>query len=152
MKTRMILLGLAAVLAATPVLAAQSLKTGPGLVAEAAYAVRKEKWRLGADLARDAIRTRVLNADDMAGAYNNLCIALTGLKEYAEAIEACDNALVYQPRQWETHNNRGNVYYLMGLHDKALASYYKAMELKPGHAVLRANIARVLRQRKSAAF
>ncbi|MDX2141957.1 MAG: tetratricopeptide repeat protein [Rhodospirillaceae bacterium] len=127
---------------------AQLFSRGNGLVNEAAYALDRENWAQGTALAREALRSGELMPGNIPAAYNNLCIGLTGLGRYDEAMEACNKAVEMRPRQWSFYNNRANIYYYRGEYDRALAEYYKAMTFSPGDDVLLQNIALTLRVRK----
>jgi tetratricopeptide (TPR) repeat protein len=142
------LLGAAVVAAATPA-AAQMFSRGNGLVNESAYALDRENWRQGAALAREALRSGELMPQNVPAAYNNLCIGLTGLGQFDEAMEACNKAIELRPRQWSFYNNRGNIYFYRSEFDRALAEYYKAMTFSPGDEVLLQNIALSLKMRKN---
>lgn len=127
---------------------AQMFTRGNGLVNESAYALDREKWREGTSLARQALESGELMPGNIPSAYNNLCVGLTGLGRFDEAMEACTKAINLKPRQWSFYNNRGNIYYYLGQYDRALAEYYKAMTFSPADNVLLQNIALTLKVRR----
>jgi tetratricopeptide (TPR) repeat protein len=145
---RLAFLSTAALLLVAGGASAQLFSRGNGLVNEAAYALDRENWSQGTALAREALRSGELMPGNIPAAYNNLCIGLTGLGKYDEAMEACNKAVEMRPRQWSFYNNRANIYYYRGEYDRALAEYYKAMTFSPGDDVLLQNIALTLRVRK----
>jgi len=145
---RSLLLGAAAVMLTTVTATAQMFSRGNGLVNEAAYALDRENWRQGAALAQEALRSGELMPSNVPAAYNNLCIGLTGLGKFDEAMTACNKAIEMKPRQWSFYNNRGNIYFYRSEFDRALAEYYKAMTFSPGDEVLLQNIALSLKVRK----
>lgn len=126
----------------------QMFSRGNGLVNDAAYALDREDWDRGTQLAREALRSGELMPGNIPAAYNNYCVGLTGLRKFDEAMEACNKAIEMRPRQWSFYNNRANIHFYLGQFDRALAEYYKAMTFSPGDDVLLQNIALTLRVRK----
>src|SRR3954462_1190564 len=106
--------------------AAQSFRPANSWVNDAAFMLDRKDWLGGTQLTRQALRSGELTPENHAAALNNLCIGLTGLNQYAEATEDCLKAIELSPRQWQSYNNLGNIYYFLGQYDKALAQYYKA--------------------------
>lgn len=131
--------------------AAQEFSRGNALVNQSAYAVDMERWGEGVKLAEDALRSGEVTLDNMPALYNNLCIGLTGLRRFNDAIAACDKALEMKPRNWAFYNNRANIYFYLGQFSKALAEYYKAVTFNPANSVLISNIGLTLEYRKSRA-
>ncbi len=138
----------AAFTVATFAASAQMFSRGNGLVNESAYALDRKNWRQGVELAQEAMRSGELMPSNTPAAYNNLCIGLTGLGKFDEAMDACDSAIKLKPRQWSFYNNRGNIYFYRSEFDRALAEYYKALTFSPGDDVLLQNIALSLKVRK----
>lgn len=128
---------------------AQMFSRGNGLVNESAYALDRKNWNQGVNLAREALRSGELMPSNLPAAYNNLCIGLTGMGKFDDAMEACNKAIELRPRQWSFYNNRGNIHYYRGEFDRALAEYYKALTFSPNDDVLLQNIALSLKVRKS---
>jgi len=144
-------IGFVAVLAFASVPAdAQLFSAGNGMVNDSAKALDRNDWGTGVYLAQRAIRSGELMPTNVPAAYNNLCIGLTGMGKYDEAMQACDRALELRPRSWAFYNNRANIYFHRGMYERALAEYYKAMTFSPGDDVLLSNIALTLRTRKEA--
>jgi tetratricopeptide (TPR) repeat protein len=150
MAHRLALLACAAVLTATTITtaSAQGFLPGNGLVNESAYALERENWRKGADLAQKALRSGELLPENLPSAYNNLCIGLSRLGKLDDAMEACNKAVNLRPRQWSFYNNRANIYFFQAQFDRALAEYYKAMTFSPGDDILLQNIALTLKARR----
>ena len=134
------------VLAATA--SAQMFSRGNGLVNDAAYALDRKQWDKGVSLVQEAFKSGELMPTNVPAAYNNLCIGLTGMRKFDDAIAACDKAVAMKPRQWSFYNNRANIFFYLGQYDRALAEYYKAMTFSPGDNVLMSNIGLTLKQRR----
>jgi tetratricopeptide (TPR) repeat protein len=147
-RTTALFCTVAALTLATFAASAQMFARGNGLVNESAYALDRKNWRQGVSLAQEALRSGELMPTNMPAAYNNLCIGLTGMGKFDEAMDACDKAITLKPRQWSFYNNRGNIYFYRSEFDRALAEYYKALTFSPGDDVLLQNIALSLKVRK----
>jgi tetratricopeptide (TPR) repeat protein len=127
--------------------AAQMYDRSTALINDSAIELDRGHFRDGVDLAKKALGTGVIAAENYPGVYNNLCIGLTGLRRYDEALDACNKALELSPRSWVFYNNRANIYFYRGQYDRALAEYYKAMTFSNGTSVLMRNINLTLRKR-----
>lgn len=64
-------------------------------------------------------------------AYNALCISLTSIGEFDEALVACNTAINLEKRKWQAINSRGSLHYKSGKYQEALADYRAAFELAP---------------------
>jgi tetratricopeptide (TPR) repeat protein len=142
-------LGFALLLSATIALpcAAQQFDRANSLMNESAAELDRGHFKEGVTLAEQALRTGAISGESYPGLYNNLCVGLTGLQRYEEAIDACNKALELSPRSWSFYNNRGNIYFYQGHYDRALAEYYKAMTFATGTSVLMKNINLTMRKR-----
>lgn len=129
---------------------AQSFHPANSWVNEAAYLLDRKNWAEGTQLTRQAIRSGELTLDNYSAALNNLCIGLTGLNQLGEATESCLKAIEMSPRQWQSYNNLGNIYYFLGQYDKALAQYYKALSFRTESSILLKNIRLTLDMRNRA--
>ena len=136
-------------LTGTPSQAAPFFSAGNALMNQSAAALDRERWREGAELAEQALRSGDVVLGDLPGAYSNLCIGLTGLRRFDDAIAACNRAVQMRPRQWTFYNNRANIFFYLGQFDRALAEYYKAMTFSSGSNVLLNNIGLALQYRKN---
>lgn len=76
------------------------------------------------------LREAVAAAPGDAYARKSLGIALAR-QDPAAALVELDAALVLAPGDWETHSARGNVLRELGEHDRAVASYRRALALRP---------------------
>jgi len=85
----------------------------------------KNKWRIGR---MDMIQLR-----------SNLCVAYMYMARLEEALRQCKIGLDLLPNRWETLNNLGTVYLLQGDYEHALASYERALKMKPNSGVLQKN-------------
>ena len=131
-----------------PASAQQQFGAGNQLVNESAYAISRERWYEAANLAEEALRSGELTLENIPSAYNNLCVALTGQRQFVKAIDACDKAVDLRPGQWSFYNSRANIDFYQGNFDRALAEYYKAMTFNSGGSVLMHNISLTLEYRK----
>jgi tetratricopeptide (TPR) repeat protein len=127
--------------------AAQDFERSKSLINESAVELDRGHFKQGVALAQEALQSGAVGADNYAGVYNNLCIGLTGLTRYTEALDSCNRALELSPRSWVFYNNRANIYFYQGQYDRALAEYYKAMTFANGTSVLMKNINLTLRKR-----
>ena len=128
---------------------AQSFRPSNGWVNEAATMLDAKMWQKGTERTRAAPRTGELTAENHAAALNNLCIGLTGLTQYSDAMEACLQAIDMSPRQWQSYNNLANIYFYLNQYDKALAQYYKALSFRSSSGILLQNIRLTLDVRSS---
>ncbi|MGZ6213152.1 MAG: tetratricopeptide repeat protein [Candidatus Binataceae bacterium] len=133
--------------AVTGPIAAQDFNRASALINDAAVELDRGHFSEGLKLAEEALRSGAVSADNYAGLYNNLCIGLTGLERFNEALDYCNRALALSPRAWAFYNNRANIYFHQGQYDRALAEYYKAMTFSDGTSILMKNINLTLRKR-----
>ncbi len=61
-------------------------------------------------------------------AYNCLCVSLTGLGKVADALEACNRSLEYNPVHWESLKSRATVYYMIQDFDNSLEDFTLSLE------------------------
>jgi tetratricopeptide (TPR) repeat protein len=134
---------------ATTAAQAQSFRPGNGWVNEAAMMLDAKEWQKGTEKTRAALRSGELTPENHAAALNNLCIGLTGLTQYSDAMDACLQAIDMSPRQWQSYNNLANIYFYLNQYDKALAQYYKALSFRSSSGVLLQNIRLTLDVRSS---
>ncbi len=145
---KFIAMGAVCVLASTGA-QAQSFRPGNGWVNEAAMMLDAKEWQKGTERTRAALRTGELTQENHAAALNNLCIGLTGLTQYSDAMLACLQAIDMSPRQWQSYNNLANIYFYLNQYDKALAQYYKALSFRSSSGILLQNIRLTLDVRSS---
>lgn len=89
---------------------------------------------------RDSLR---LNGDS-APTHYNLGIALSMLRQYAEATREYEAAVRLDPSHAEAHNNLGAMLHVAGRLDEAATHYRKAFDLRPENAEARSNLGRLL--------
>jgi tetratricopeptide (TPR) repeat protein len=147
MLKRVVGIAIGGALVTTMPCTAQIYDHSTSLINDSAIALDRGHFREGVDLAKEALSTGTIAAENYPGLYNNLCIGLTGLRRYDDALEACNKALELSPRSWVFYNNRANIYFYRGQYDHALAEYYKAMTFASGTSVLMRNINLTLRRR-----
>jgi tetratricopeptide (TPR) repeat protein len=141
MRTLLKTLSVAALCAlSAPSVQAQSFRPGNGWVNDAAMMLDAKEWQKGTEKTRAALRSGELTPENHAAALNNLCIGLTGLTQYSDAMDACLQAIDMSPRQWQSYNNLANIYFFLNQYDKALAQYYKALSFRSSSGILLQNI------------
>lgn len=89
---------------------------------------------------RESLR---LNPDSAATHYN-LGVALSMLREYADATREFESAVRLDPDHAEARNNLGAMLHVAGRFDEAAAHYRKAIELRPENAEAHSNLGRLL--------
>ncbi len=75
----------------------------------------------------------------VAGAHENLALALRQLNRFEEALHHYDQALALDPQHAQTHVNRGVALKSLKRYDAALESYQKALSLQPDMVQARYN-------------
>jgi Flp pilus assembly protein TadD len=86
-----------------------------------------------------------------ADAHNNLGSALMRLHQIPEAAAEFETALRLQPNDAEAHNNLGSVWAGADRLAEAIPQFQAALRLAPDYMAARANLAKALRQFRSAA-
>ena len=127
---------------------AQMFGPGNGLINDSAHELDRGRFDKAVELVQQAFKSGDISPMNMSAAYNNLCIGLTGQHKFDEAIDACNRALAFLPREWKYYNNRANIYFYLGEYDRALAEYYKAMTFSHGDSILMSNIGITLKHRR----
>jgi tetratricopeptide (TPR) repeat protein len=69
-----------------------------------------------------------------ARAYNNLAVALLREKRYEESVKNAAESLKLDPSFVDTYNTLGAAYYDLGLYDKSMAAFEKAVFFSDGRA------------------
>ena len=87
-----------------------------------------------------ALRSRNLSKNETRDVHSGLCVAYMSLKRFTEAIEQCEASLDIQSNKWETINNLGTVYLVMGDYENAIRAYEKALRMKPKSEILHFNL------------
>jgi Flp pilus assembly protein TadD len=89
---------------------------------------------------RESLR---LNADS-APTHYNLGLALSMLRQYADATREYEAAVRLDPNHADAHNNLGAMLHVAGRLDDAASHYRQALELRPENAEAHANLGRLL--------
>lgn len=98
------------------------------LIVESASALDAGEYDRARKLAEQALDL-VLTPQDRAAALNNLCIALTYLRRFGEALRTCDKLIRTSPPDWRYLNNRANAHLQSGDIGAALADYGSALDI-----------------------
>ena len=86
-----------------------------------------------------ALKRRNLSRPDMIQLRSDLCVTYMYLDRFEEALEQCILGIRLMPNRWQTLNNLGTVYLVQGDFESAIASYEKALKMKPNSRVLKFN-------------
>jgi len=78
---------------------------------------------------------------DIPSIYSYMGISLKDMNRYSEAIEVLETGTTYDEERTDIYNLLGFCYFKQKLHEKAIASFKKVLELNPGSAIDYANIA-----------
>jgi tetratricopeptide (TPR) repeat protein len=78
-------------------------------LADGAAALRAGDVEEGVRLTERGLARAADRRDRVAG-YSNLCAGLAMLERFAEALQACDQALQLDERHWRSYSNRALVY------------------------------------------
>jgi hypothetical protein len=58
-------------------------------------------------------------------------------EDYKKALQFCQEAVMLEEENATSHTRLGSVYFMMGLRDKALAAWERALEIDPGYEELK---------------
>ena len=81
------------------------------------------------------IKSKRQSRKDLAGAFNNRCLAYSDKKEFDRAIADCNEAIRLTPNEPSLFFNRGNVYNDKGQPDRAIQDYDRAIRLNSNDAL-----------------
>lgn len=87
-----------------------------------------------------ALGSRNLSTNEKRDVHNGLCLAYMSLEKFTEAITQCKASLDIQSNKWETLNNLGTVYLIMGDYENSIRAYEKALRMKPNSEILHLNL------------
>jgi protein O-GlcNAc transferase len=90
-------------------------------------------------------RALQMQPDDLDTLVNS-ADALRELGRAAEAVPLYQRALQLNPQLVTAQNDLGNAFLFLGQFEEAVGCYQRALKLKPGDALIRFNLANVLRQ------
>ncbi len=108
-------------------------------------ALRAGDYAQGLQLTLDGSRS-VVSLHDRSGVYNNLCAGYVGVRQYAEALVACDRALEIRAQNWRVFNNRALALLGLGRITAARADVDRGLALHPGSPTL-ARVAALIDER-----
>jgi len=92
--------------------------------------ISKERWT---DAERE-LETSLRLMPNRVSTRTNLCATLVKLKKFREARELIEETQAIDPLNPELNLNQGLLFSEEGRHEEALASYNRAIELKPDYA------------------
>ncbi len=88
----------------------------------------------------EALKRKNLSRIEMIEVHNDLCVTYIYVERFEEAIEQCQASIEIQSNRWETYNNLGTVYLVMGAYQNAIDTYEKALKMKPKSQILLFNL------------
>lgn len=88
----------------------------------------------------EAIKRKSLSRIEMIDVHNGLCVTYMYLEFFEKAIVQCEASLNLQSNKWDTMNNLGTVYLLMGNYPEAIKVYERALRMKPKSKILLFNM------------
>jgi len=91
--------------------------------------VRNRDWR-----SESGLWLKTVQVSPSARAYNNLGVTLLREKRYHEAIGSAREALKLDPAYVDAYNTLGAGYYDLGLYDRSMAAFEKAVFFSDGRA------------------
>ena len=100
-----------------------------------ARALQLGQYQTGVELTRQGLKS-AQSFRDRASAYSNLCAGLLGLNRIEEALQACDEALSLNARNWRVYNNRAIALLKSGQLHAARESLHKGLALNPDSPTL----------------
>lgn len=144
MKPLGLLLGLLGVLAITTPAQAQSVQLlleDDQLLKNGRNAVHSGNLEKAMFYYEQALkREKSLSRIEMTAVHNDLCVTYMYLERFEEAIVQCKASLNIQSNKWETMNNLGTVYLVMGNFPVAINIYERALRMKPKSKILLFNM------------
>jgi tetratricopeptide (TPR) repeat protein len=111
-----------------------------GQTAQLAYC-GPQQYEIAADAYRKSIKSGFTNKVWLAEAHHKLGQSLFGLGQYEEAKTEMLQSLAIRPNTPEILNNLGSTQLKLGDKPGALASFEKAVTLRPNYAIARFNLA-----------
>lgn len=111
-----------------------------------AYALRRGDYEEGLSLTLEGLHSAV-ERRNKANAYNNLCAGYVGTEQFNKALEACNQALKFNDRNWHAYNNRALALLGVGLVVAARGDLEKGIALNPESSTL-ARVAQLVDERE----
>ena len=109
-------------------------------LADGAAALMSGNWQRGIDLTESGISS-VLSREDRAAAYANLCAGYAGLKQYAKALELCNQSLQLDESNWRAWQNRAASNLGLGKIEESLRDIEHGLQLNPDSDALQKTLA-----------
>lgn len=103
-----------------------------------------QQYDIAADAYRKSIRSGFTNKVWLAEAHHKLGQSLFGLEQYENAKTEMLQSLAIRPNTPEILNNLGSAQLKLGDKEGALASFEKAVTLRPNYAIARFNLAETI--------
>jgi tetratricopeptide (TPR) repeat protein len=85
-------------------------------------------------------RKASLSRIELVAIHSDLGVTYMYLERFEEAIAQWESSLEIQSNKWETLNNLGTVYLVMGQYQNALDAYNRALAMKPKSKILLLNL------------
>ena len=73
------------------------------------------------------------NSDFYKGAYNSLCVSLTGLGKINDALQMCNQSIGFSSTNWESLKSRATLYYMTQNFQKSLDDFTMSLEHAPNN-------------------
>jgi len=106
------------------------------LLSESATAALNADWQRGASLSRRLLSTPDLSSEIAAAGWSHLCVHLTNLADFGNAMVACNKSVALEPASWGNYMNRANLYVARNEMPQARSDYNRAKALNPSASVL----------------
>src|ERR1044072_6076537 len=104
---------------------------GPNvMLADGAEALMHGDWQRGIQLTQMGL-TFAISQQDRASALANLCAGFAALKQYARALEHCDQSIAIVDDNWRTWQNRAAANLGLGKVEEALRDIQRGLQLNP---------------------
>jgi tetratricopeptide (TPR) repeat protein len=100
------------------------------LLAEGSAALMSGDWQRGIDLTHLGLASTVSRNDQAAG-LANLCAGYAELKQFAKALEFCDQSIEVMENNWRAWQNRAACHLGLGKVEDALQDIQRGLQLNP---------------------
>lgn len=115
-------------------------------LADGSEAMLQGDWQRGIELTTQGLSATVSNGD-RAAALANLCAAHAALKQFAQALQFCDQSLALQDGSWRTWQNRAACHLGLGNIEESLRDLQRGLALNPESDALQKTLA-IARERE----
>lgn len=100
------------------------------LLADGAAALMSGDWQHGIDLTEMGLAGTISPADQAAG-LANLCAGYAALKQYAKALEFCDQSIKVIEDNWRVWQNRAACHLGLGKVEESMQDIQRGLQLNP---------------------